>query len=80
MKLITPATASAPYTAAPPTDFTSTLSISALGILLVSTAEPKPPIAEFPATNLLPLTNVRVLCAPNPKLSPIFCPISSEPS
>ena len=59
--MITPATASAPYTAAPPTDLTSTLSINALGMLFVSTAEPKLPIAEFPETNLLPFTSVRVL-------------------
>ena len=49
-------------------------------MLLVSTAAPNEPAAELPATNLFPLTKVNVLCAPKPKLSPMFCPISSEPS
>ena len=81
IKLTTPAIASAPYTAAPPTGTTSILSIIALGILFKSTArpDPAPPVGDCDPTNLLPLTSVTVLSDSNPKFAATCCPAPIEP-
>ena len=65
MKLTTPATASAPYTAEAPPVITSTRSIHSTGMVLTSTAE-EPEVAP---TWRRPLTSTSVREVPMPRRS-----------
>ena len=72
MKLTTPVTASAPYTADAPPVVTSTRSTKALGMVPISTAE----VPRKPATCRRPFTRVSVLSEPNPRRFKELEPVS----